>query len=62
MSDKPIEQRIRERAYQLWEQAGRPPSEHERFWQAAEAEIGREALQEQDAVLDDIRKDKDAPS
>ncbi len=34
-----IEQRIRERAYQLWEQAGRPHERSEEFWLAARQEI-----------------------
>ncbi len=33
------EERIRERAYQLWEQAGRPAGRSEEFWFAARAEI-----------------------
>jgi hypothetical protein len=33
------EQRIRERAYQLWEQAGRPNDRGEDFWHAARREI-----------------------
>lgn len=37
MSD--IEQRIRARAYQLWEQAGRPDEDSGAFWLAAEREI-----------------------
>ncbi len=37
MSD--IEQRIRDRAYQLWEQAGRPHGRGEEFWFAARREI-----------------------
>jgi hypothetical protein len=36
------EKRIRERAYQLWEQAGKPGDEHHRFWHEAEAEIDAE--------------------
>lgn len=37
MSD--TEQRIRVRAYQLWEQAGRPHERSEEFWFAARREI-----------------------
>lgn len=40
MSD--IEQRIRERAYLLWEQAGMPEGNGEQFWFAAAAEIETE--------------------
>lgn len=37
MSD--TEQRIRQRAYELWEQAGRPDDHSDRFWFAARQEI-----------------------
>jgi Protein of unknown function (DUF2934) len=33
------EHRVRERAYQLWEAAGRPDGRSDEFWQRAEAEI-----------------------
>jgi DUF2934 family protein len=33
------EQRIRERAYQIWESAGRPEGKAAEHWQRAEAEI-----------------------
>ena len=33
------EQRVRERAYRLWEQAGSPEGQSEQFWLQAEAEI-----------------------
>jgi hypothetical protein len=33
------EERIRERAHQLWQQAGEPAGRHEEFWRQAEAEI-----------------------
>jgi hypothetical protein len=48
MSDKPLEtaaereHRIRERAYQLWEDAGRPPGRAEEYWARAEHQIGVE--------------------
>ena len=31
--------RIRERAYEIWEQEGRPFGQHERHWLQAEAEL-----------------------
>ncbi|MGX9118179.1 DUF2934 domain-containing protein [Mesorhizobium sp. BHbsci] len=37
------EDRIRERAYQIWEREGRIPGDPERHWHRAEAEIDREA-------------------
>lgn len=36
------EDRIRQRAHELWEKAGQPDGEDERFWSEAEAEIERE--------------------
>lgn len=36
------EVRIRERAYALWERAGRPEGSHDEHWQAAEREIDAE--------------------
>ena len=35
----PREERIRRRAYELWERAGKPAGDHERFWHQAEAEL-----------------------
>ena len=48
----PIDQRIRERAFQLWEQAGRPQGRHEEFWDRAKAKLHDELLAEQERVLD----------
>ncbi|MBV8094631.1 MAG: DUF2934 domain-containing protein [Acetobacteraceae bacterium] len=48
MSDNPLvmsperEQRIRERAYHLWEQEGRPEGRETEFWERAEYLIGME--------------------
>lgn len=36
------EQRVRERAYQIWEQAGRPEGLSHEHWLQAEAEISAE--------------------
>jgi hypothetical protein len=36
------EERIRRRAYELWEAAGRPGNDHQKFWLLAEAEIAAE--------------------
>ncbi len=33
------EERIRHRAHELWEKAGRPEGEDQRFWDEAEREI-----------------------
>jgi hypothetical protein len=47
-----VEQRVRERAYALWEQAGRPSGRDAEFWQRARDEIEQELLREQDDVSD----------
>ena len=41
---KEQEERIRRRAYELWEQEGRPESRHQEHWSKAMAELG-EALE-----------------
>jgi hypothetical protein len=33
---------IRERAYQLWEQAGKPDGKHQYFWNEAERQLREE--------------------
>ena len=37
-----IEEAVRERAYELWDRAGRPDSRSDEFWFAAKAELERE--------------------
>jgi hypothetical protein len=39
MDDKSLEDRIRERAYELYIQAGQPFGKDEEFWQRAKREI-----------------------
>ncbi len=39
-SDTELQERIRRRAHQLWEQAGRPDGREDEFWYQAEREIG----------------------
>ncbi len=41
------EHRIRERAYRLWEQEGRPEGRHEHHWTQASQEVGDELFQMQ---------------
>jgi len=36
------EKRILERAYQLWEEAGRPQGRDQEFWEKAEREMNKE--------------------
>ncbi|MDB5658007.1 MAG: hypothetical protein JWS10_622 [Cypionkella sp.] len=44
--EEPIEQAIRDRAYQIWEAEGRPDGQSDRIWQQACSEIGTERAQE----------------
>ena len=46
---KEQEERIRKRAYELWEQEGRPDSRHQEHWSKAEVELG-EALEGPEGV------------
>ena len=43
-AEKPLEDRIRELAYQKWEDAGCPPGDGVGFWLAAEQEVGGQKL------------------
>jgi hypothetical protein len=38
------EQKIRERAHQLWEQAGRPEGKEQQFWLEAERQLKEEQI------------------
>ena len=37
--DRDIETRVRQRAYELWEEAGRPEGRGDEFWHQAQADI-----------------------
>jgi Protein of unknown function (DUF2934) len=43
-----LEERVRHRAYELWEEAGRPAGRAEEFWRQARAEVEAEIMREQD--------------
>ncbi|CCE11378.1 conserved hypothetical protein [Bradyrhizobium sp. STM 3843] len=46
--DQPTDEKLRERAHQLWEQAGRPEGQQDEFWYQAEQELREmEQLREQ---------------
>jgi hypothetical protein len=51
--DTEREQRIRERAYELWEQAGRPDGGAEEFWRQAEREIEEQEDKDRPVPLPD---------
>lgn len=44
------QERIRERAHRLWEEAGRPEGSDKQHWDAAEREIQREDDEERSAT------------
>jgi len=54
MSDS--EERVRHRAYELWEEAGRPAGRAEEFWQQARAELAAA-----DAAMSDPARSDPAP-
>lgn len=41
------ENRVRERAYELWEKEGRPEGDHLRHWRQAEQELGDKSSAEE---------------
>jgi hypothetical protein len=45
MADE-LEDRVRERAYRLWEQEGRPQGRHEDHWHQASQQVGDELFQQ----------------
>ncbi len=57
-SNEEFDQRVRERAYAMWEEAGRPEGRAEEFWERARQELGdtqtaaAEETEEQDADED----------
>lgn len=46
----PSEDEIKARAYQLWEQAGKPEGREEEFWLQAEQALREQALGERDQL------------
>ena len=55
----------RERAYELWEQAGRPEGRHEEFWQQAGQELGdggASADERVDVAMEDTFPASDPPA
>ncbi len=49
------EMQIRDRAYALWEQAGRPEGQDKEFWAMAEQELAaREQLEDEQPATDPV--------
>ena len=61
--DDRTEQR-RERAYMLWEQAGRPEGRHDEFWEQAGQEVEGETSPDErvDVAMEDTFPASDPPS
>lgn len=53
---------IRERAYQLWEEAGSPPGDGVDFWLQSEAEFDEEFADALDATLDEAVEEFGEPA
>ena len=51
--EKTLEDRIRHRAYELWEQDGRPTGQSEKYWQQARAELEADVSRDQQAPQED---------
>ena len=47
---EPTEKEILERAYQLWERAGRPENREDEFWHAAQQQLRNEAVRTPDTL------------
>lgn len=65
MSKKPSEEAVRELAYRLWEQRGRPRGRGEEDWLAAEKRLRGEGAADSRAVDESIKESfpaSDAPS
>ena len=41
----PTDEQIRERAYQLWEKAGKPEGKEDHFWLEADRQLNQERIQ-----------------
>ena len=48
---------IRERAYQLWEQAGRPEGGDLEFWERARAQVEREQAERDQAEREEVERE-----
>lgn len=56
MSDEPsTNDRVRARAYELWEQAGMPTGRSDEFWEQARSDIEAELLRDQGDTIDEAR-------
>jgi Protein of unknown function (DUF2934) len=47
-------EKIRERAHQLWEAAGKPEGQEERFWHEAERQLREEQIKHETKTPDNL--------
>jgi hypothetical protein len=55
-TERDLDQRVRERAYHLWERAGRPEGRSDDFWQQARQEVERERTADDERVDEEARE------
>ena len=46
--------KVRERAYELWEAAGKPEGQEERFWREAERQLKEEQIKHETKTPDNL--------
>jgi hypothetical protein len=55
------EDRVRQRAYELWEKDGRPEGQHLRHWQRAEEELqGRSSVKDNERAAEEVEETESA--
>jgi hypothetical protein len=57
---EPLEERIRERAYQIWEREGKPHGRDAEHWQQAASEVDAEVAASADADVGEPRTEEPA--
>jgi hypothetical protein len=60
-SGKTIEDRVRVRAYALWEKAGRPGDRSNEYWERARSEVEAEEAEPGNEPLDDATEKRQPP-
>jgi Protein of unknown function (DUF2934) len=56
-----IEDRVRERAYALWEKDGRPDGRSDQYWQQARSEVNTEDAKSSSESSDDATEKRQMP-
>jgi hypothetical protein len=60
-AEKTIEDRVRERAYALWEREGRPEGRSDEYWQMARSEVEAEDAEPGNERSDDATEKRRPP-